>query len=262
MSRTGLFLLAGLLLLRLPFVLLGSALRLPHFDDIYYVGTYWLTLILIWQERDRLRQYHLGMAAVALVFLGPTLEWCVKLAINDPTAFLPVRWLEIVPGLLLAAALLTKGSSGRAEGRAVWKWAIAALPIGLTMAAVTGLVGRLQETQIGHQVIPLARVALLFTIQLTRAATYEEPLFRGFLWGALRQRCWGDRQIWLLQTGLFWVGHLFYFPKFPVSLWLVVPAGGALTGFLAWRSRSIVPGMIAHAIWNATGIFFSTGQWL
>lgn len=265
MSRKGLLLLAGLLFLRLPFLVPAQMLRFSPAYDIYFTGTYWLTLLLIWVERDGLSQYHIGPAAVALLALSPVIDqaayWMAKVTTDIP--FIPpVRWLEIVPGLILLIALALRGFPRPVEGRHVWVWVFAALPLGLMAAALLGLAERSQTAQVAGQVVPLAAVVFRFTVQFTRAATYEEPLFRGILWGYLRQRQWSDLHVWLLQVGLFSVGHLYYFGPFPISFWLAVPVLGMICGLLAWRSRSIIPSMVAHGVINGLAGLFATGMWL
>ena len=96
-----------------------------------------------------------------------------------------------------------------------------------------------------------------FVYQLGYAAISEEPLFRGFLWGFLRKAGWREIWIWVFQAGLFWVGHIYYFGKLPVSFWLVVPAGGLMLGLLAWRSLSIATSMAAHAAMNGFTLYFA-----
>ncbi|CAG0930278.1 hypothetical protein TFLX_01635 [Thermoflexales bacterium] len=92
-----------------------------------------------------------------------------------------------------------------------------------------------------------------FIYQLGYAAVSEEPLFRGFLWGYLRKLKCPEKWIWLFQTGLFMLGHIYYVTNAPVSFWIIVPVGGLVTGWLAWRSRSIATSMAAHGALNALG---------
>lgn len=264
MSRKGLLLLAGLLFLRLPLLVPAQMLRFSPAYDIYFTGTYWLTLLLIWVERDRLGQYHIGPAAVALLALNPVVEqvvYRIVKATTDVPLILPVRWLELVPGLILLIALAVRGLPRPVEGRRVWLWSAAALPLSVIAAALLGLADRYQTTQAVSQVVSLTAIAMDFTMQFTRAATYEEPLFRGILWGALRQRQWSDLHVWLLQVGLFTIGHLYYFRRFPISFWLIVPVMGMVCGLLAWRSRSIIPGMVAHGVMNGLIGYFSGVIW-
>ncbi len=85
------------------------------------------------------------------------------------------------------------------------------------------------------------------------AAVSEEPLFRGFLWGYLRKGGWSDGWICLFQAGLFMLGHIYYLNSLPISFWIIVPTGGLVLGWLAWRSRSIATSISAHATLNALG---------
>jgi hypothetical protein len=92
---------------------------------------------------------------------------------------------------------------------------------------------------------------------LTRAATYEEPLFRGFLWGYLKDRDWPERRVALL----FWVGHLYCMFRASVSFWFVVPLGSVILAYLAWRSRTIAATMTAHAFLNTLGDTVGHRRW-
>jgi membrane protease YdiL (CAAX protease family) len=90
--------------------------------------------------------------------------------------------------------------------------------------------------------------------QMTHAAVFEEPLFRGFLWGYLRLAKWKNVWIWLFQAGLFTLGHVYYLRVEPVGPWLIrllIPS--LLLGLIAWGARSITASMVTHGFINATG---------
>ena len=89
--------------------------------------------------------------------------------------------------------------------------------------------------------------------QIDYAAAAEEPLFRGFLWGRLRQRGWKEHWILLFQALLFAVGHVYYVGNRNVSAFLVVPLGALALGLVAWKTRSIGASMITHGIVNGFG---------
>ena len=86
-------------------------------------------------------------------------------------------------------------------------------------------------------------------LQWLKQRIAEEPFFRGFLWGALRRAGWEDVWIWAFQAALFWLAHIYWLGRSPVSFW-VVPLGGLVFGILAWRSRSIAVSMVAHGLVN------------
>jgi membrane protease YdiL (CAAX protease family) len=78
-------------------------------------------------------------------------------------------------------------------------------------------------------------------------AVYEEIAFRGIIHERLR-RALGEREGWLVQAALFSVLHLS--PViFPTHF-----AMGLIFGWLRMRTRSLIPGMILHATWNAVVI--------
>jgi membrane protease YdiL (CAAX protease family) len=96
---------------------------------------------------------------------------------------------------------------------------------------------------------------MAFVHSFGHSSIMEEPVFRGFLWGYLRNRGWNSKWIWLTQAGLFWLAHLRYIDR-TYTFWFTVPVSGLLLGWLAWKSRSITPSMITHTLYNATSVFF------
>jgi membrane protease YdiL (CAAX protease family) len=91
-----------------------------------------------------------------------------------------------------------------------------------------------------------------FVYHLGFASISEEPLFRGFLWGYLRRLGWKDIWIWPAQAAIFMSAHLYFIDALPFEFWIVVPLAGLILGLFAWWSRSIAPGMMAHAAFNAS----------
>ena len=85
----------------------------------------------------------------------------------------------------------------------------------------------------------LALLAFSVTI-LTPFA--EELLFRGFILGMLLKR-YSDTQSIVISSLIFAIAHE------PIAMVLAF-GGGLLYGWVRVRTGSILPGMIAHAIWN------------
>ena len=87
-----------------------------------------------------------------------------------------------------------------------------------------------------------------FTIAIVPAVC-EELLFRGFLLGGLSaaSRKWPAI---LASACVFGIFH-FFLSKFAVTATL-----GVVLGYLCWRSKSILPGMIAHALNNGLAVLF------
>jgi membrane protease YdiL (CAAX protease family) len=75
-------------------------------------------------------------------------------------------------------------------------------------------------------------------------AVFEELAFRGVIQSSL-ERVFNARDAWLIQAALFSVLHLS--PLIFPSHFLM----GLCFGYMRMRSRSIYPGMLLHACWNA-----------
>ena len=72
----------------------------------------------------------------------------------------------------------------------------------------------------------------------------EELAFRGVIQADL-SRLRGEREGWLLQGILFDIAHLF-----PLNF-LTHAGFGLALGWVRLRTRSLYPGMLIHAAWNA-----------
>ena len=88
---------------------------------------------------------------------------------------------------------------------------------------------------------PLWSIFLLISIA---PAVLEELAFRGVIQSSL-ERMLNARDAWLIQAALFSVLHLH--PLMFPSHFLM----GLCFGYMRRRSRSIYPGMLLHACWNA-----------
>lgn len=276
-QRIFLFALLGLLILRIPF--LGGLeffnVQWKWINTIFQIGTYLLTTFLVWWELENLAEYHMNTFVVMLIMIFKPIQTLLvavwggnKYDLAFPTT----------PGLMiwLIAVVFAIG---------IW-WKRSKLPRGqpikvgwLFMGILAGLLAAIclsypMSLQIaarpdfaylvygGSASIKNAAKDMLggtpldFLFQVGYAAVTEEPLFRGFLWGYLRKLKWREIWIWLFQAGLFMLGHIYYLNNSPFSFWIIVPAGGLLLGWLAWRSRTIASSMMAHGAMNATAYTF------
>jgi membrane protease YdiL (CAAX protease family) len=243
-----------LLFLRFP-VLLSQGFLSPGVATailllIYTIGTYLVTALLIWSERDRLRDFNIDTLALAFFALGKPVQVMLGLLNIPGWPHMPFDVAIMAAGaVVLVAAWLRKRQSMPGFNPANWIWLLIAVLIGTICGVLFALSLRNFNPEVRHAV-SLADFFFVPLIQLMNAATYEEPLFRGFLWGYLRKLGWRDLWIWLFQAFLFWFGHLYYLFVSPFSLWIIVPLGGLLLGWLAWRTRSVAVSMVGHGFIN------------
>jgi membrane protease YdiL (CAAX protease family) len=249
-------LVAGLFLLRVFFLAGMRALTWTATSSwvmpIFEVGTYLLTALLIWFERDRLPDSHIDKLALLIIILGKPIElWLYKSRspFGRPlgsSAYLlyPVIAACLSAGLIIARPRLDRFGAQR------WLWLAGGVLAGITLGAFSGWMAGREIIPPQRRILTPAVLLLLPVQQMLYAGIAEEPFFRGFLWGALRRAGWKDVWIWALQAALFWLAHIYWLGRSPVSFWVLVPLGGLVFGILAWRSRSIAVSMVAHGLAN------------
>lgn len=233
-----LLLLGGLLFLRFPFLIVTVGLidLPPELRGVVFFTftglTYLLTGILIWWERDRLHEFWIDLAA-GITFL--------------------CQFYYFLGGIALFWFMRRSGARFPRPPHGVWRWAligaIAAIAVETVLITVFGLRPPTERTP---QVAGFGYLFSGILIQMTNAAVWEEPLFRGFLWGYLRQARWKNVWIWLFQAALFTAGHVYYLRTEAFGPWfvrMIVPS--LLIGLIAWQARSIFASMLTHGAFNA-----------
>lgn len=281
-SHIALLLVVGLLLLRFPFY---GGLRyfwgsLPEWVVIcFQIGTYGLTAILIWWEREHLADFLIDKWALTIFVLGVplgTLSWGFQMGTDAGLAFpnLPALILWGIALGLLVALKLSHCKLSPAPPRIPF-WMVIGILFGVGIGIVSAFLNAPAITRDNFNasltalysqpwlavLITLVPQCLLgFARQMGFAAISEEPLFRGFLWGYLRRMGWKETKAWLFVAGLFWLGHLHYLGSAPIVFWVEIPLTALVFGLLAWRSRSIATSMMAHGTVN--GMINEVTYWI
>jgi membrane protease YdiL (CAAX protease family) len=253
--------LSGLLILRLPF-LTGAQMisrgEIIWVEPVYQIGTYALTAFLICWERNRLASFHIDPLVIAIIMFFKPLETLILSiwGMNTPLTFPhPLSFSFLIIAIVMFIFLWRGRFSLGQSKKASLFWILMGSICGLTLVLILSII------QIGflHFPIPPAVGMLALTspiYQLGYAAVDEEPLFRGFLWGALKSLRLKDPWIILIQALLFSTGHLFLLQTPFALIYLVINFGFALcAGLLVWRSRTIVSSMGFHAFWNGSAYF-------
>jgi ABC-2 type transport system permease protein/sodium transport system permease protein len=100
------------------------------------------------------------------------------------------------------------------------------------------------------------------TLGFVIPAMVEELFFRGYLFSALRARG-GAAPTIVISAVLFGVFHVIIQSApgaFSIERLLPSTLMGLVLGWLAWRSRSVIPGMLLHGIYNALLVLVGQGE--
>jgi len=110
--------------------------------------------------------------------------------------------------------------------------------------------GKIKQAPMTIEKLSFIDCLLMFAHQTGYAAVYEEPIFRGFLWGYLESKGLKEVRILLIQAGLFTLGHFYYFPNTLYSFLFIVPVCSLILGVLVEKTRTISSSIIAHGVIN------------
>lgn len=232
----------------------------PWVDPAFELAAYILAAFTICINLGHLETYNIDRLALVLIVVAKPLA-VLLLKLNLPFPYTPpidlsLPFLLIPIGLL--AWLVARRSSIRAAGAPSPLNLVLAFTGGIIAAVISGLLIRSQQPPLSQHHATLIQLALLPVQQLVYAALSEEPFFRGFLWGALREAGFKPGVSFIVQGALFWLAHLYYLGTYPLSFWIIVPLGAVVLGVLVWVSKSISTSMIAHGLMNgvAQGIAY------
>ena len=249
----------GLFTLRIPLTLWATMLYKPADQwarPVMAIGTYFLTALLIWWEREQLEYFHITKLALGIMILGKPIEillYYLKIPYTN-SDLSPIYLLYLPISIALGIAIFLYQPRRQNRVKISWTWIVISITIGLALAVVSSLLIKTPNPPGKLIVFPSLSVWLLGPIQqMSYAGITEEPFFRGFLWGSLRKAGWNEGWIWLFQVALFQIAHLYFIQLAPISFWISIPLGGLVLGYVAWRSRSIAYSILAHGIGNGIG---------
>lgn len=96
--------------------------------------------------------------------------------------------------------------------------------------------------------VELTGLLMLALTTCVLAPFFEEIIFRGFIFHLFLNKGWGAQGAMLSTSIIFGLIH------HDLARLLPLVIGGYLFNYLAYKSKSLIPGMIAHGIWNSFSV--------
>jgi membrane protease YdiL (CAAX protease family) len=224
-------------------------------DPIYQLSAYILVVFLVCINLNELVTYNIDRFALFLLVVGAPLNTILtKLNLPFPVNSKMTLFLLYLPlAIFFLTFVLNRKSIIQSLRMPRLFHIFLAVLVGLAAAAVTGLLIRSTQSTFFPQHLSITQLLLLPVQQYSYAAVTEEPFFRGFLWGLMKQSGFKDRSVFITQAVLFWIAHIYYINIYPISFWVIVPLGAIVFGLLIWNSKSLSTSLIAHGLMNGVG---------
>lgn len=249
-DKTSMILVILLLLLRFPLLIAGQFGMIDNTISaiVFLTGTYLFTGILLCRNISNLHQYHVSVVALVIFLVSPILS-----IISNPSDLSAL--VRIAMAVVFAAYFIRNRKRITAVKNDKKSVLFNMLIVLVSVLATTLLFAYLRGfsgTESAYSPSMLMN-GLLF--QLSFAAVMEEPLFRGFLWGGFRELGLSNGLVCVLQAGLFWLAHIYYYNT-GINFWLIIPIGSIVLGLVVWKTKSITNSMVTHAFMNTLGDVF------
>jgi len=189
------------------------------------------------------------------LLLLASLFWGIVYSIEPNGDFLP--WMTLIDGLvivgfagyyrreivpLILPSTFDLNAGARLAVAAIFQFAV--LGAAFYLLEKTGIPFERITDEMKRHHYSLWQLLAFFSLA---PAVLEEIAFRGIIFNRLNAVL-GEREAWLVQAAFFSVLHLS--PVIFVTHFVM----GLIFGWLRMRTRSLLPGMMLHGLWNASVI--------
>lgn len=254
--KVNLLLLIIYFIIRIPIIFLVSIdPSRNHWEFVaIYLVLYLIISTLIWKNGEELYSFHIDKFFIFIFFLFGSL---FRFRGIDNFLTLLFEFLLFLFILIFSVAFIKRKIQIKSFS-VINKWNLLAIFSGFLLAFLIILLNPLIQYDNTKRFSILLFTGIFLKnlfIEIGLSAIIEEPIYRGFLWGTLLKRNWPEFKILFFQAFLFWISHISYLNQ-PFTFWITAPSISLLLGYLTMKSKSIIPPLITHVIYNAFLVSF------
>jgi len=188
--------------------------------------------------------------ALGMIFVGGVAALILSSEIGDPYGLLDVLFFAVVSVPVLALLSWPSPSHLLGARLSCWGSLLAALAGVVCFAVAWAYVALLSSFSPSSSAPDFLDPSPWWTVVLL-VPCLEEWMFRGLAWQAVR-RIGSVRLTILVTSMMFALMH-----GLNGGFWLEFPhrvLGGLLLGVVRWKTGSIYPAIVTHAVWNALAV--------
>jgi membrane protease YdiL (CAAX protease family) len=251
--KSNTFLIAGYFFVR---IIVSNIINFSSIDRSAEIGAtinlalYTICILLIINNRSNLLSYNINKSTIIILIISGFFQSITKfdsLSVILQLLFITdAIWLWV---LYRKKRLITQNL----RGINIWS-IIGVLLLFPLVFALIYIHGNLPDSSVFSKLLsistPKPSTLLIFNfIYFLCTVGFEETVFRGFLWGYLREFKISEMEILFITSGIFWISHINYLSH-SWTFWIQLPIISLYLGFLAYKSKMSSPSIFAHAFYN------------
>jgi membrane protease YdiL (CAAX protease family) len=215
-----------------------------HFRYILTVSMYICIAACLYKERKNLKNFHLDqMSLISLILANFFLVIITKLRFSNSI-------YPFIFGMLGLFTLVIAVKNWKSVPEASWRGLLFGIILTALVLIPTTYLSYLSQK--GGDIISVDFWDAIIRSTLptfAQTAVGEEIIFRGFLWGYLKQIGLASHKALFLQGVVFWLLHLSslsFLPAFLISIPLVT----IIYSLLAKYTKQVFPSIVSHAAYD------------
>jgi membrane protease YdiL (CAAX protease family) len=214
---------------------------------LYYFLSYLIVALLIWFEKYHLEESNIDIIYITIFILFGSIFRPIFVQTEFLVFFSRVPFIIIAVYLLLS---LQKSSYILSKPNKLILWIAFGFLWGIGEWIIRVKSGFTFSRPDQPPLLLSFQPLIFFLNYFINTTLTEEAIFRGFLWSAIKRYGFSNSRILIIIAILFTFSHFYLFQTNSLFSYVYLFVFSLFAGLAAWKSHSVIPGMIAHALHN------------